>query len=197
MKTITPKQKKQLLIIILAALVLIIGILVFAIVQLTKPDEDAEVISISTLEKIINVSELSTFTAVYNGIAEVPNEKRPEKIDCYVAYEAKVKAGIDFEQVEISIDNDTKTIEVALPDVYITEVTVEMSSLDFIFYNEKANASTITETAYKACNADVQAESEQQDAIVELARQNASTILTALIKPIIEQLDEGYTLIIS
>lgn len=197
MKTITPKQKKQLLLIILAVLVLIIGILVFAIVQITKPEEEAEVVTVSTLEKIINVSELSTFTAVYNGIAEVPNEKKPEKIDYYVAYEAKVKAGIDFEQVEISIDHDTKTIQVTLPDVYITEVTVEMSSLDFIFYNEKANASSVTEAAYKACNADVQAESEQQEAIVELAQQNAITILTALIKPIVEQLDEGYTLIIS
>ena len=40
-----------------------------------------EIITVSTLQKIVNVSELSTFTAVYNGIAQVENEKDAEKID--------------------------------------------------------------------------------------------------------------------
>ena len=34
----------------------------------------------STLREIINVSELSTYTAVYNGIAKVPNPDKPEEI---------------------------------------------------------------------------------------------------------------------
>lgn len=35
-----------------------------------------EIVTVSALEKIVNVSELSTFTAVYNGIAQVMDEKK-------------------------------------------------------------------------------------------------------------------------
>ena len=59
----------------------------------TEPAQ--EVVTISTLEKIIHTSELSTYTTAYNGIATVMNEKDPEEVDYYVAYEAKVNAGID------------------------------------------------------------------------------------------------------
>ena len=56
--------------------------------------------------------------------------------------------------------------------------------------------STSSQKAFKACEADVRTESEQQKAIFELATQNAKNILTALTRPIIEQLDAEYTLVI-
>ena len=156
-----------------------------------------EVITVATLEKIINVSELSTFTAVYNGIAKVNNEQNPEKVDYYVSYEARVKAGFDLDKIKITVDNEAKTINIKIPGIYITDSTVDIGSLDFIFFNDKANASTVSEQAFKACEADVKAESKQQKAIYELARQSAINILTALTKPIVEQLDAEYTLTIS
>lgn len=161
-----------------------------------KSQKEAEVISVSTLERIINVSELSTFTAVYNGIAQVMNEEKADKIDYYVSYEAKVNAGIDFEKIDITLDNDTKTIYLTIPEVYITEANVDIASLDYIFMNNKANTSSVSNEAFKACEADVKAESEQQKAIFELATQNAKNILTALVRPIVEQSDEDYVLVI-
>lgn len=162
--------------------------------MLNKPEP--EVITVSTLEKIINVSELSTFTAVYNGIAQVMNEKKPNETDYYVSYDARVDAGIDFEKIVITVNNDEKTINIDIPKVYITDVNVDISSLDFIFYNKKANTSTVTQEAFKACEDDVRAESEHQDAIFELAQQNAKNVLIALTKPIVEQLDAEYTLVV-
>lgn len=156
-----------------------------------------EVITVPTLEKIVRVSELSTFTAVYNGIAQVMNEKKAERIDYYVSYEAKVDAGIDFEKIAITVDAEGKTIQVTLPPVYITDIEVDIASLDYIFMNEKSNASSVTEKAYRMCEADVRAESEAQDAIFELATQNAQNILSALISPILEQLDAEYILTVN
>lgn len=46
--------------------------------------------------KMVDVSDMSTFEAIYNGIAEVENEADPTQIDYYVSYEAKVKAGFDL-----------------------------------------------------------------------------------------------------
>lgn len=183
--------------VIIGVVVIVIIVVIFIFQQVRKtPSDNVEVITVSTLEKIINVSELSTFTAVYNGIAEVENEKKPEEIDYYVSYEAKVNAGIDFEKILIEIDNETKEIIITTPNVYITDVNVDISSLDFIFYNDKANTSTVTQQAFKACEEDVNKESEQQTAIFDLAQQNAINILTALTQPIVEQLDADYTLVV-
>lgn len=183
----------------LGALVLVIVVLVMAFIVIPtarNSKKQAEVITVSTLQEIIDVSELSTFTAVYNGIAQVMNQDNPESVDYYVSYEAKVNAGIDFEQVGIDLDEEAKTIRITMPPVELTEVNVDISSLDFIFYNQKLNTSTVTETAYKACEADVEKESQEQQAIYDLAEQNAKNVLTALVKPIVDQADTEYTLVV-
>lgn len=187
--------KKWILFLVTAALLIGIGIAVLP--QITKKQEnEKEIITESTLEKIIRVSELSTFTAVYNGITEVKNRENPDTTDYYVSYEAKVKAGIDFEKIKITVDNEEKIIRIAIPDAYITKATVDIGSLDYIFMNNKANTSSVSQEAFKACEADVQAEIEKEDAILKLAAQNARNIITALVHPIMEQLDAKYQLII-
>ena len=182
-------------ILVIAAVVILSAIAAAVVLRTTGREKPKpQVLNASTLEKIIDVSELSTFTAVYNGIAEVANEKKPEKIDYYVSYEATVNAGIDFQAVEISMDEEQKIITLKMPEAHITNLNVEMSSLEFIFLNKKADQSGVTEAAYKACEEDVQRESEQQTAICELAKQNAENVLQALAQPIVDQLGEGYRL---
>lgn len=185
-------------VLVIAAVVILVAIAAVAVLLQTSGREEPQpqVFNKSTLERIINVSELSTFTAVYNGIARVANEKKPEKIDYYVSYEATVNAGIDFQKVEISMDEEQKTITLKVPEAHITNQSVEMSSLDFIFLNQKTDKSGVTEAAYKACEEDVRQESEQQTAICELAKQNAENVLKALTKPIVDQLGDGYQLVI-
>lgn len=196
MKKFFKSIKVKLIALVLAVLLVISSVAM--IIPLFSADKEPvkEVISVATLKDIINVSELSTFTAVYNGVAEVKNQQTPTETDYYVSYEARVKAGIDFEKVEFNIDSEQKRITVAVPEVYITDVNVDIASLDYIFENDSANTSTISQQAFKACEADVKAESQQQEAIYELAEQNAKNILTALIRPIVEQLDEEYELVI-
>lgn len=190
----TPKGKYILigLVILLAAAVLII----FLAVSKSSRTSVPEIISKSTLEKAINVSDLSTFEAIYNGIAKVTDADDPEKINYYVSYDAKVKAGIDFEKVDISVDAETKRITVTLPEVKITDIAVDITSLDYIFENNKANTETVSEEAYKKCIEDVTNESNNEDAIYELAKQNAQNIAEALLSPFIEQLDSDYQLVI-
>lgn len=185
-------------VLVIAAVVILVAIAAVAVLLQTSGREEPQpqVFNKSALERIINVSELSTFTAVYNGIARVANEKKPEKIDYYVSYEATVNAGIDFRAVDISINEEQKTITLKVPEAHITNQSVEMSSLEFIFLNKKADKPGVTEVAYKACEEDVRQESEQQTAICELAKQNAENVLKALTKPIVDQLGDGYQLVI-
>lgn len=159
-------------------------------------DGVADISTITTLEKIIDVSELSTFTAVYNGIAEVHNEAEPVKIDYYVSYQARVNAGIDFEQVSITLDEEEKCIRVKLPPANIQDTNVDIASLDFIFNDPKANVSTVSQQAYRACMEDVREESAKRGEILELAQQNAQNVIRALTTPYLDSFYADYELVI-
>lgn len=190
------KVFKKLILALFICLILIVVVKI-VIPEINKEQGDKkEVLTVVTLEKIINISELSTFTAIYNGIAEVTNKEKADQVDYYVSYEARIKAGIEFDKITIKVDNDEQTVNIIMPPVQITEINVDISSLDYIFYNDKANTASVSQEAFKACEADVENESRQQDAIFELATQNAKNILNALTRPIIEQMYPDYTLII-
>lgn len=181
----------------IAILFVIIAVIITALmikIKIFNKKSEPTIISKATLEKVINVSDLSTFEAIYNGVAAVANEENPENIDYYVSYEAKVKAGIDFELVEVEVNETDKVITVTLPEVKITDVDVDIASLDYIFMNNKANTQTVSEQAYKKCIKDVTKESNSTDEIYESARQNARNIVEALISPFVEQLDSEYKL---
>ena len=181
----------------IAALFVIIAIIITALmikIKIFNKKSEPTIITKATLEKVINVSDLSTFEAIYNGVASVANEEKPENIDYYVSYEAKVKAGIDFELVEVEVNEAEKIITVTLPEVKITDVDVDIASLDYIFMNNKANTENVSAQAYKKCIKDVTKESNSTDEIYESARQNARNIVEALISPFVEQLDSEYKL---
>lgn len=175
-----------------AGVIIVVIILIVLLLTITNKKEEKEIITQSTLEKIVNVSELSTYEVIYNGVAKVMNETKPEKVDYYVSYESKVKAGIDFEQIEINVDNEAKKISVTLPEIKITDVNVDITTLDYIFENEKANTSTVSQEAYKACIEDVTNESASKNAIYKLAEKNAENMIEALISPFVKQLDAEY-----
>ena len=176
-----------------ALALILVGILVVLLPKGVKKSEPS-IITTSTLEKILNVSDLSTFEAIYNGVAKVTNPDDPQEIDYYVSYNATVKAGIDFEQVVISVDEDAKIISVKLPKIKISDITVDIESMDYIFVNDDANTETVSEEAYKKCIDDVTRESNNETAIFELAEQNAKNIVEALIRPFVSSLDSEYQL---
>lgn len=178
-------------VIIIIAVIFVAGVFM---IRRNKPKSEPQIITQARLEKIINVSELSTFETIYNGIAEVNNKENPEQVDYYVYYESRVKTGIDFSQVKIDVDDENKKITVQLPEIIITDTNVDIASLDYIFENKKANTPTVSQEAYKACLEDVKKESANENDIYELARQNAERVVRALIRPFVEQVDAEYEL---
>lgn len=174
---------------------LIAIILLFIIgIDIAIPSKKPVITTVSTLEEIIKISELSTYTSVYNGVAEVYNKDDDSKLDYYVSYEAKVNAGIDFTQVKVSADEQNKKITITIPEIKITDINVDAGSMDFIFVRDKANKATVSSEALKACEADVKKESEEQTAILELAHKNAKNVLKALTMPIIDKSLSEWTL---
>lgn len=180
---------------LLSAMILLVGLVaILSIVNQLRPEKEPEIITTANLKQIIEISELSTYECVYNGIASVNNDKKPDEIDYYVSYNAKVKAGIDLNDVVIDVNQENKIITVEIPQVTIHSCTVDFGSMDFIFINKKANKSGVTENAYKQCEADVNNETKVTDAIYELSKKNAENIIKALLTPFINQLDAEYSI---
>ena len=170
--------------------IIVIAVIAVVLLKIFKKEEPVkEVITVSTLEKIVEVSDLSTFRVVYNGVACADDKY-------YVSYAATVDAGIDFEKIEISVDNEAKNVTVKLPEAEILDVYVDIASLDYIFIDKKANTETVSEEAYKLCKYDVKVESENQEAIIDLAQQNAKNIVRALVQPFVDQVDPEYEIVI-
>jgi len=194
-KNMKNKKKFSIKLLVIILVLLIIGItIMFMIPKVIGEKDKKEVITTAALTEIINVSELNTFQAVYNGVAKVMNEKKSDRVDYYVSYEAKIYAGFDFDKLEIIKKEEAKKIVVTIPMIEIKEVNVDIISLDFMFQNSKADESTVSEEAYKACIVDAKKESESESKIYELAKENAKNIVKALINPFIEEFGSEYEL---
>lgn len=183
--------------VIVVILAMVLGIGIWGVVSLAaSQDSEANVITVSTLSKIIEISDLSTYRTRYNGVVAAVNEKNPDKIDYYVTYQSTVEAGIDFTKADIVVDKGNKTVVITLPEVTITNTAVDPATLEYIFVNKKAETPTVSEQAIKLCEADVAQETSSQDGILELARQNARNVVEALTQPLIAQSAPDYTLTI-
>lgn len=188
--------------VLVCAAVIVVAVAVIAVtVSLNRKDEVVEEVPIepeievsSALTEIVGKSRLSTFLAVYDGIVTVKDEKGNVKY--HVAYESVVKTGIDISQVQFTVDEADKIIHIVVPEAKINEINVDHKSLDFMFQNEKYNTPEVVAEAYGLCENDADTECNDQEAIFELAKQNAGNVLKAIVKPIVEQIDAEYSVVI-
>lgn len=154
-------------------------------------EEQAAIVTSSQLEKVLQISELSTYKVAYNGVAAVRDESGSLLYN--VAYESVVSIGIDMNQIHVEIDDTdeaNKEIIVTLPKIEITGVDVDPGSLDYIFEKKSANTEDVSVTAISACKADVEEECQANMVLFELARENAVNTIEALMKPLMEQYEE-------
>lgn len=198
----TTKQKIMIGVGIVVAVVVFAVLCIIGTLHITKyrigskPHANMVVINTSTLQEILDVNQISTFQAVYNGIAAVMSEKKPDQVSYYVSYDAKVSAGIDMKKIGIEVDEEKKIINIRIPEVTLEEPKVDYGSLQFIFVDKSAETSTVSLTAYNKCIDDVTEEIKDESAIRELAKQNAINTVKALIEPFVKQLDSDYVLVI-
>lgn len=189
-------MKKKIVKILFVLIVIVIAVFIIQnkpYESFMKGDEPKEeIISIITLEKILQRSDLNTFLAYYNGVAKVMNEVESSEVDFYVSYRAKVLAGFDISDLKISMNDETKIIVVSIPEIQINDVNVDAGTLDYMFVNDKANNNMVSKRGYDASIKDVTKESQKASSIFDLAEENAKNIVKALLTPFVEDLDEDY-----
>lgn len=159
--------------------------------------EEGKVTTISkaTLDKVFEISELSTADYIYNAIAKSYGEDG-KSIKYYVAYESKVKAGIDFSKLVIDIDEKDKIITITIPAIEFQEKTVDPGTLKYIFKDEASETEHVHQEAFQLCKEDLDKRILKEKNLLELAEKNAVAIVKALVLPWVEQIDNEYKVIV-
>ena len=99
-------MKKRKIVFIFLLIVVIVAALKILIPKAATEIKKENVITSSQLKNAINISQLSTAEFVYNGIAEKYADESTEEVECYIAYDANVKVGIQMEDVAFNIDEE-------------------------------------------------------------------------------------------
>lgn len=178
---------------LVTVLSLVFVIVVGAFVLIMQNNEgQLTTISESSLQKIIEINELSTVDYTYNATAAKYVEDNEEEVKYYVAYEGTVTAGIDFHEIGIGVNEEEKVVTITIPEVEIHGVRVEMGKMEYIFVKDKFETETISQEAYKLCKEDLKKRIEKEELLYNAARENAISSVEALFKPWIETIDKEY-----
>ena len=72
-------RRKTAVVAVIVAVILILGVSSLVLLSKSTKKSEPSIITTSTLEKILNVSDLSTFEAIYNGVAKVVSPDDPQR----------------------------------------------------------------------------------------------------------------------
>lgn len=180
------KNRKLILAAALVLAVLVVGSL-FGPNVMNKIGKE-NVITSSQLEKAIDISQLSTAEFVYNGIAEKYDDDKPEKVECYIAYHADVKVGIQMEDVEFEIDEANKTVTPILPEISVNIAALDENEISYIPKNPDIPLKEII----VLCKEDAVREANDSKKLYQTAEENMKAVIEALVSPILEH--AGYTM---
>lgn len=160
---------------------------------LTGKEGKVTTITKASLEKVFEISELSTADYIYNAVAKAYGEDKTT-VTYYVAYEGKVKAGIDFSKLDIVIHEEEKHITIKLPDIEFQEQTVDPGTLKYIFKDKNSRRENIHQEAFELCEKDLKERVLQEKDLKDQAQKNAQAVVQGLVEPWVKQIDNDYNI---
>ena len=179
------KKPFNLVLIIGIAAVVMAGLFRFVLLSSSR---NVNIITSSTLTKVIDISDLSTAEFKYRGIADVYTNDDRTSVRCRICYNAVVKAGIDMKEVDFSLDTKEKIVTATLPDIGIKVNIIDEESM-FVL---PSNADVSIEAMLKYSKEDAEKEATESGELKVVARENLEAVITGLLLPILKP--QGYTL---
>ena len=110
-------------------------------------------------------------------------------MDCYIAYNASVKVGIQMEDVTFEIQEEEKTVTPVLPDITVQIATLDENSLSYI----PKNPDVPLKDMLILCKEDAIREAGESEKLYETAEENLKMVMEALLSPVLE--NAGYSLV--
>lgn len=149
---------------------------------------EAKILTDSYLEKVVEISALSTAKYRYAGIAQVYKDEKHKKLKCNVKYNAEVKAGIDMDDIEIHADNENKVIRVSLPDIQLKAYIVDEDPIEFMPDDVRVDLNE----AIAVCEQDALEEANNSTELKKSATENLKNTIEALLYPVLKEY--GYSI---
>lgn len=97
----------------------------------------------------------------------------------------------------MDINEKGKIIKITIPDIEFQEKTVDPGTLNYIFKDEKYETENVHQEAFELCERDLEQRIANEKNLLELAEKNAVAIIKALVLPWVQQIDNGYQVIVS
>lgn len=172
----------------ICALIIVI-IFIFCLLCLSSNNAKRERIETkSTLERVLKISELSTYRTSYDAVVSDLDENG--KANYHVSYKGEIKAGIDMSQIRVEIED--KTVKIILPEVKVLD-TIVQGTPKIMFVKDKYDKLGIAAEVYQICDEDIQVAAEEND-VKKPALENAKRVVRALAENIVKEYDKEYVL---
>ncbi len=147
------------------------------------------------MQKLEESSELTTSKLTYKGFTEYDDTGYDflTKSNFIMVYSATISAGIDVKEVEVKVNDLTKTVTVKIPKAKILEVKIDPSTIKYYDTSFALfNFDTKQDVADALKLAEEKAREELQDmGLLDMADAQAETLLRGLLQDVIP---EGYKL---
>ncbi len=137
-----------------------------------------------------NIGELATQAGYYTNVQVIKNARElwgwqiPLTQSKYIfSYDGIIKAGLNFEEIDVAVDGSKKTVTVSLPEVKV--LSNEIFTDGFEVYDESSSAfSPLKLEDLNQAMTVLKAEAEEKalgNGLLESARQNAELLITGLL----------------
>ena len=171
----------------LSITVSVVLIIISVLCMILSSPNSLNIITTPSLKKILDSASFSTAEYTYNSIATVMEK---ENVKYYVAYKGTVKAGFDFEKIDVS--EKDKKITITIPKIDIISVDVE-ENMEYMFTKKKYDKENTYQEAYNACVKDLEEKAKNNETLYKTAQDSAIVTVKALIKPWEKKLKKGYS----
>ena len=190
------ENKKKIIFPIIIAIILIIIIILFIS---AKGHGSVKTHIKTTLDSIVEKSDLETANITYNVIAKrCKDDKNCDKasndIDDFkyvVSCKGTITAGIDFKKIDVNVDEKKKKIIITMPDATI-KGDPNIGSIKFL--NGKELGASELPDARKLCQETVKEKSEKDNKLIPAAKEQARVVLEEFYGQWIKAYDSSYTI---
>ncbi|MBO4368084.1 MAG: DUF4230 domain-containing protein [Clostridia bacterium] len=140
------------------------------------------------MEKLQEIGQLVTYSYEYSNVREIKDSRQifgwnipGTTHTIQLKYNGVIKVGYEVSDIKVSVDNDTKTIFVDLPEVKVTDNYIDMDNLSYAEQNNIFNPISGDEiTGSLDSIKSEELEKAENAGIYELAEGNAKSQISGL-----------------
>ena len=200
-KEVKKEKSKKVNIKKLVPIIIALAVIILVILIIPKKQAVIKMNVKSTLEKVVEKSDLETASITYNIIAKKCKDdstcdKSSNNIDDFeyvVSCKGTLTAGIDFSKIEIEVDEKNKKIIVTMPEATI-KGEPNIGSVKFL-NGQDVSASELP-NARKLCQETTKEKSDKDDKLIPAAKEQTRVVLEQFYKQWIKAYDSSYDVVV-